>query len=104
MSGITKTTKNMTDPEEQLEKALHPAFEAIYEQECPNPTREGCPDHSLLVKAATAPGSLSGDENALFLDHVLRKCWPCFQEVKNLRASQKDLKSIREVRSKKPQD
>jgi hypothetical protein len=92
MSGITKTAKNMTDPEEPLEKDLHLAFDEFYQREFPNPTREGCPDHSLLVKAATAPDSLSSAENALFLEHVLRKCWPCFEEVKSLRASRKDPK------------
>jgi hypothetical protein len=83
----------MTDPQDAFEKALYPAIERLIEQDYPNPPRKGCPDHSLLEKAATSPAGLSEEEKAAFVAHIV-KCWPCF----------KDLKRLREIGSKKPQD
>jgi len=77
----------MTDKEDILEKALYPVLERVIQQEYPNPNREGCPDHSFLEKAATSPGSLTNEENALVVKHV-PKCWPCFKELKQLRTDQ----------------
>jgi hypothetical protein len=83
-----KNRKNMSDTEDSIEKALHPALEQVYQRDFPNPNREGCPGHSFLEKAATSPGSLDNEETALFLGHVLSKCWPCFKELKELRETQ----------------
>jgi hypothetical protein len=85
----------MTDAEDSLEKALYPALEQVIQREYPNPNREGCPDHSFLEKAATSPGSLNNEENALFVRHV-PKCWPCFKELKWLRETQKAQERRRE--------
>jgi hypothetical protein len=85
----------MTDAEDPLEKALFSALENVIQQEYPNPNREGCPDHSFLVRAATSPSSLSNEENALFVKHV-PKCWPCFKELKWLRQTQQARKRPRE--------
>ncbi len=74
----------MTEPEDPLESRLYDAVERVIQQDYPNPSRSGCPDHSLLEKAAISPGSLNAHENALFVEHV-PKCWPCFKELKQLR-------------------
>ncbi len=80
----------MTDSEDSFEKALdafekglYPSFESDLEKEHPNPDRIGCPNHSLLERAATSPGDLSEEEIATFVAHFVR-CWPCFSEVKSL--------------------
>jgi hypothetical protein len=74
----------MTDSKDAFEKALYPALERLIEMDHPNPHRSGCPDHSLLERAATSPDDLSEEESATFVAHILR-CWPCFKEVKSLR-------------------
>jgi hypothetical protein len=74
----------MTAEENSLEKTLYSAVENVIQRDYPNPNRDGCPDRSFLEKAATSPGSLNPEENALFVQHI-PKCWPCFKELKHLR-------------------
>jgi len=88
----------MTDSEDVFEKALHafekslyPGFENNLERDHPNPDRIGCPDHSFLERAGTAPYDLSDEEKAMFVEHF-ENCWPCFKEIKRLRQSARDRK------------
>ncbi len=84
----------MKDAEDPQEEALYPALEDLI-RENPNPRREGCPGHSFLEKAATSPGSLDAEENALVVGHVL-KCWPCFAELKQLKRTKEERKDSRQ--------
>lgn len=74
----------MTADEDPLEQALYSAVESVIRQDYPNPNRDGCPDRSVLERAAASPGGLNPAENALFVQHIPR-CWPCFKELKDLR-------------------
>ena len=67
-----------------LEKELIAAFERVIARDYPNPNRAGCPSAAQLRQIAEA-GIKAKRE---LLDHVGR-CWPCVQDLKRLRRSQK---------------
>jgi hypothetical protein len=63
------------------EKDLIEAFERVVHRDFPNPDRVGCPGREALAKLIR----LSSDaELSHLLEHV-RKCAPCFDELKELR-------------------
>jgi hypothetical protein len=66
------------------EKDLIEAFEAMVSKDFPNPQRTGCPGHNSLVKLAFGSGNA---EFAATLAHI-RRCGPCFEELKQLRRTQ----------------
>lgn len=67
------------------ETELMAAFETVVQRDFPNPQRIGCPGHDSLV--ALVAGR-SDAESALALAHI-RECAPCFDELKQLRATDK---------------
>ena len=64
-----------------LEKELLDAFDRVLHEDFPNPQRIACPEHQVLLKLAqqSADAQLSH-----LLDHI-RRCAPCFDELKELR-------------------
>lgn len=67
------------------ETELMAAFETVVHRDFPNPQRTGCPGHGLL--RALAAGR-KDDQSARALAHI-RECAPCFDELKQLRATNK---------------
>lgn len=67
------------------EKDLIEAFDSVVHKEFPNPRRIDCPGDDLLAKLAAQPGD---PQLAWILTHV-RRCAPCFDELKNLRRQTK---------------
>lgn len=63
------------------EKDLIDAFENVVHRDFPNPERVGCPSHEVLAQLARLPLHI---ELSQLLAHV-RKCAPCFDELKELR-------------------
>jgi hypothetical protein len=62
------------------EKDLMDAFEKVVHRDFPNPQRVGCPGREVLVQLAHFPADT---QLAHLLEHV-RKCAPCFDELKEL--------------------
>jgi hypothetical protein len=67
-----------------MEKDLIDAFESVVHKDFANPQRIGCPDHDSLVRLASGMGN---PEFAPVLAHV-RRCAPCFDDLKQLRRRQ----------------
>jgi hypothetical protein len=63
------------------EKDLIDAFENVEHRDFPNPERVGCPGREVLAQFARLA---SDNELSHLLTHV-RKCAPCFDELKELR-------------------
>lgn len=63
------------------EKELLDAFERIIHEDFPNPQRIGCPGHEALLRLAERSGHV---KQPGLLAHV-RRCAPCFDELKELR-------------------
>jgi hypothetical protein len=74
------------------EKDLIDAFENLVHRDFPNPERVGCPGREVLAQLARLPSDI---EPSQLLAHV-RKCAPCFDELKDLRKSRASI----EVNSK----
>jgi hypothetical protein len=64
-----------------LEKELLDAFDRVVHEDFPNPQRIDCPERQVLLKFAQ---QLADDQLFHLLDHV-RRCAPCFDELKDLR-------------------
>jgi len=64
-----------------LEKELLDAFDRVVHEDFPNPQRIACPGREALLKLAQRPADT---QLAHLLAHI-RKCAPCFDEVKELR-------------------
>ena len=64
-----------------LEKELLDAFDRVLHEDFPNPQRIDCPEHQVLLKLAQQP---SDAQLSHLVDHV-RRCAPCFDELKELR-------------------
>jgi hypothetical protein len=69
------------------EKDLIDTFENVVHRDFPNPGRVGCPGHEVLAQLARLPSDI---ELSQLLAHV-RKCAPCFDELRDLRKSQRDM-------------
>lgn len=63
------------------EKDLFDAFENVVHGDFPNPERVGCPGREVLAQLARLPANT---QLSHLLEHV-RKCAPCFEELKQLR-------------------
>lgn len=63
------------------EKELLEAFERIIHEDFPNPQRIGCPENDALMKLAEGFEHVG---QGRLLAHI-RKCAPCFDELKALR-------------------
>ena len=64
-----------------IEKDLIDAFESVVRRDFPNPERVGCLGTEVLAQFARRPSDTH-------LSHVLthlRRCAPCFNELKELR-------------------
>ena len=64
-----------------LEKELLDAFDRVLHEDFPNPQRIDCPEHQVLLKLAQQPP----DAQLSDLVHHVRRCAPCFDELKELR-------------------
>jgi len=67
-------------PTDDLLEGLLEFGEEYQSSDFPNPDREGCPDHAVLVKAVRSGRLL----NEALREHIL-VCSPCFSEFKALR-------------------
>jgi len=65
------------------ETELTAAFETVVRRDFPNPERIGCPGPDCL--RALAAG-LRDDQSAVVLAHI-RECAPCFDQLKQFRAT-----------------
>ena len=63
------------------EAELISSFETIVHRDFPNPQRVDCPGREILLKLAQQP---EDSQVAPILAHV-RRCAPCFDELKDLR-------------------
>ena len=63
------------------EKDLINAFENVVHRDFPHPERVGCPGREVLAQLARLPADT---HLSRLLEHV-RKCAPCFDELKELR-------------------
>ncbi|HEV2398758.1 MAG TPA: hypothetical protein VGS27_17570 [Candidatus Sulfotelmatobacter sp.] len=63
------------------EKDLIDAFENVVHRDFPNPERVGCPGREVLAQLVRLPADA---QRSHLLEHV-RKCAPCFDELKKLR-------------------
>jgi len=68
-----------------LEKDLLDSFNRVVHEDFPNPQRIDCPGRDVLLKLAQQP---AGAQFSHLLDHV-RRCAPCFDELKDLRREAK---------------
>lgn len=68
-----------------LEKELLGAWDRVVHEDFPNPERISCPGRELLLKLAQPPADA---QFADLLAHV-RRCAPCFDELKGLRQMQR---------------
>jgi hypothetical protein len=64
-----------------LEKELLDAFHRVLHEDFPNPQRIDCPKRQVLLKLAQQPAD---GQFSHLVDHV-RRCAPCFDEMKELR-------------------
>lgn len=75
----------MSDELHKHLRELSLAAEKVLQQDHPNPDRIGCPKNSVLEEVANfAGGSPSYDYDVLC--HIFDECYPCYREVKTLRA------------------
>lgn len=65
------------------EKDLMDAFEYVVHRDFPNPERVGCPGREVLAQLASLPW----DSKLSHLLAHIRKCAPCFDELKQIRQS-----------------
>ena len=65
----------------EWETELMAAFETVVHRDFPNPQRIGCPGHDSLEALAAGRRVEQSDEA---LAHI-RRCAPCFDELKRLR-------------------
>lgn len=65
-------------------KELSAASEKVLQEDHPNPDRVGCPDRSILEKLASFSEEDPCDDEVL--RHVTTECYPCFRELRELRA------------------
>ncbi|MGO8732317.1 MAG: hypothetical protein ACLQVM_05975 [Terriglobia bacterium] len=63
------------------ERELLDAFNRVVHEDFPNPQRIDCPGREVLLKLAQQPADA---QLSHLLDHV-RRCAPCFDELKDLR-------------------
>jgi hypothetical protein len=63
------------------EKELLDAFDRVVHEDFPNPQRIACPGREFLLKLAQQPADT---QLAHLLAHI-RRCAPCFDELKELR-------------------
>jgi hypothetical protein len=63
------------------EKDLIDAFDNVVHRDFPNPERLGCPGREVLAQLAHPPADTQLPH---LLEHV-RRCAPCFDELKELR-------------------
>ncbi|MGB7151867.1 MAG: hypothetical protein WBD45_22105, partial [Terriglobales bacterium] len=68
-----------------LEKELLDAFDRVVHEDFPNPQHIECPGRQILLKLAQQPADA---QLSHLLDHV-RRCAPCFDELKDLRREAK---------------
>jgi hypothetical protein len=68
-----------------LEKELLDAFDRVVHEDFPNPQHIDCPGREVLLKLAQQPADA---QLYHLLDHV-RRCAPCFDELKDLRREAK---------------
>ncbi len=66
-----------------LAKELLDAFDRAVHEDFPNPQRIDCPGREVLLKLAQQPADA---QLSHLLDHI-RRCAPCFDELKDLRLS-----------------
>jgi hypothetical protein len=62
-------------------KKLLDAFDRVVHEDFPNPQRIACPGREVLLKLAQQPADT---QLAHLLAHI-RRCAPCFDELKELR-------------------
>jgi hypothetical protein len=65
-------------------KELSAASEQVLQQDHPNPDRVGCPERSILERLASFSEEDSFDHEVL--RHVTTECYPCYRELRELRA------------------
>lgn len=63
---------------------LSAASERVLQQDHPNPNRVGCPERSILEQLASF--SESGPFDYEILRHVTTECYPCFRDLRELKA------------------
>ena len=68
-----------------LEKELLDAFDRVVHEDFSNPQHINCPGRQVLLKLAQQPADA---QLYYLLDHV-RRCAPCFDELKDLRREAK---------------
>jgi hypothetical protein len=71
------------------ETDLIDALEVIMHRDFPNPHRIGCPAYDSLTHPAAGIGDA---QSALVVAHV-RRCAPCFDELKELRTKTNAMKA-----------
>lgn len=64
-------------------KELFSAADRVLKEDHPNPNREGCPEHSVLVRLAEFSVEDSSFDSDVLL-HIAH-CDPCFKELRQLR-------------------
>jgi hypothetical protein len=65
----------------ESEKELLDAFDRVVHEDSPNPGRIACPGREVLLKLVRQPAD---NQLADLLAHI-RRCAPCFDELKDLR-------------------
>lgn len=69
------------------EQELITALVRVNQKDNPNPDRQGCPNRTTLEYLAAAPADEVRIEESTVLH--LGNCWPCSQELKELRKKAK---------------
>jgi hypothetical protein len=68
------------------EKELLDAFDRVLHEDFPNPQHIACPGREVLLKLAQHPADSA--QLANLLAHI-RQCAPCFDELKELRQTER---------------
>ncbi len=68
-----------------FERELSAEAARIYQESHPNPNRIGCPDHAVLERLAFFSAQDPPFDSAV-MDHVFNECWPCYNELCELKA------------------
>lgn len=71
-----------------FERELSAEAVRIYRESHPNPNRTGCPDHSVLEQLAFFTKQDPPFDPAV-VNHVFTDCWPCYNEICELRAKRR---------------
>ena len=79
-SGRRQLPSDLDPGEEELLKAFDQWIHTAH----PNPTREGCPEHSVLISFAFGSGKV---EDEGLLDHV-GHCAACLDDLQQIRREQ----------------